>query len=106
MIEAEGEYDRVIGYEANGGVLVGSTIEKNGQVLQALPTRDAAIVPLTILLLAKEQGLTVSGLLKTLPERYTVSHRLKDFSTELSQSIISQFVDLPLAVVLQRAKNC
>ena len=105
MIEAEGEYDRVIGYEANGGVLVGSTIEKDGQVLQALPTRDAAIVPLTILLLAKEQGLTVSGLLKTLPERYTVSHRLKDFPTELSQRMVSQFVDLPLAVCLKAGEK-
>jgi hypothetical protein len=39
MIEAEGEYDRVIGYEANGGVLVGSTIKKGGTSFTGLCQR-------------------------------------------------------------------
>ena len=76
----------VIGYEANGGFLTANDIVLDGRTLKALPTRDAMIVPLTILLLASREGTTVSGLLERLPQRFTSSGRLKDFPTELSQS--------------------
>jgi len=105
MVEAEVNYENVIGYEANGGVLVGSEIVKSGRRLAALPTRDAAIVPLAILMLAKERGLTISALLKTLPERYTISNRLKDFPTERSTQILSPFLTLPLEESLERAEQ-
>jgi phosphomannomutase len=105
MVDAEAEYQSVIGYEANGGVLVGSEIVKGEHRLAPLPTRDAAIVPLAILMLAKERGLTISALLKTLPERYTVSNRLKDFPTERSTQLLSPFLTLPLEDSLKRAEQ-
>jgi len=105
MVEVAAEYQSVIGYEANGGVLVGSEIVKGERRLAPLPTRDAAIVPLAILMLAKEQGITISALLKTLPERYTISNRLKDFSTERSTQISSPFLTLPLEESLERAEQ-
>jgi phosphomannomutase len=105
MMEAERDYNRVIGYEANGGVLVGSEITKGGRKLAALPTRDAAIVPLAILMLAKERGVTISALLKTLPKRYTVSNRLKNFPTDLSQAILSPLLDLPLGEALKAGEK-
>jgi phosphomannomutase len=105
MLEAEREYNNVIGYEANGGVLVGSEINKGGRQLDALPTRDAAIVPLAILMLSKERGVTISALLKSLPERYTVSNRLKDFPTERSANILNPFLTLPLEDSLKRAEQ-
>ena len=105
MLAAEREYNNVIGYEANGGVLVGSEIIKDGRRLAPLPTRDAAIVPLAILMLAKEKGLTISALLKTLPERYTVSNRLKDFPTERSAQILSPLLTLPLEGSLNSAEQ-
>lgn len=76
----------VIGYEANGGFLTATDIALAGYVLRALPTRDAMIVPLSILMLAKAEERTVAGLLATLPQRFTCSDRLKNFPTELSQS--------------------
>lgn len=79
----------VVGYEANGGFLQASELSLNGKVMQALPTRDAAIVPLTILLLADKKALTIAELLKILPARYTASDRLKQFPTALSQSILA-----------------
>ena len=79
----------VVGYEANGGFLTGSDITLDGRTLSALPTRDAMIVPLAILLMATEAGSTISELLNTLPQRFTSSGRLKDFPTELSQSKLS-----------------
>ncbi|MDG2365554.1 MAG: phosphomannomutase, partial [Methylococcaceae bacterium] len=105
MLATEREYNNVIGYEANGGVLVGSEIIKDGRRLAPLPTRDAAIVSLAILMLAKEKGLTISALLKTLPERYTVSNRLKDFPTERSAQILSPLLTLPLEDSLNSAEQ-
>jgi phosphomannomutase len=81
---------RVVGYEANGGFLLNSDIENNGKKLRSLPTRDAVIVMLGILLLAKGQGLTISELVATLPARFTASDRLKDFATEKSAAILAK----------------
>jgi len=81
--EAKGAHG-IVGYEANGGFLTGGDIELHGRTLTALPTRDALIVPLAILLLAAKSGMSISGLLATLPQRFTASDRIKDFPTELS----------------------
>ncbi len=75
---------RVVGYEANGGFLMASNILKGGKTLRALPTRDAVIVQLAILLLSIEKGKEISGLLMDLPQRFTHSDRLKNFPTEKS----------------------
>ncbi|MDQ6987113.1 MAG: phosphomannomutase [Mariprofundaceae bacterium] len=90
VIEAMQKSDRqgaenIIGYEANGGFLTASAIERDGRILSALPTRDALIVPLAILLLAAQQNMSVSQLCATLPQRFTASDRIKDFPGELSR---------------------
>jgi len=82
---------RVVGYEANGGFLLNSDIESGGKKLRALPTRDAVIVMLGILLLAKAGKQTVSQLAASLPARFTASDRLKNFATEKSQAILAKF---------------
>jgi phosphomannomutase len=82
---------RVVGYEANGGFLLNSDIETGGKKLRALPTRDAVIVMLGILLLAKAQGKKVSELAASLPARFTASDRLKNFATEKSAAILAWF---------------
>lgn len=87
---ADGEKS-VVGYEANGGFLIASDIHMDDKRLAALPTRDAVIVPLTILLLASQSKVSVSELLKQLPPRFTASNRLEDFPTELSQERITNF---------------
>jgi phosphomannomutase len=81
----------VVGYEANGGFLLNSHIEQGGCRLRALPTRDAVIVMLGILLLAKAQGKTVSQLAASLPARFTASDRLQNFATEKSRAILARF---------------
>lgn len=75
---------RVVGYEANGGFLTSSAILRDGRRLAPLPTRDAVIVALAVLLLAGERGVPVSGLADLLPRRFTASGRLKDFPAERS----------------------
>lgn len=82
---------RIVGYEANGGFLLNSDIERDDRKLRALPTRDAVIVMLGILLLAKAQGKTVSQLAAVLPARFTASDRIKNFATEKSRAILAKF---------------
>lgn len=80
----------VVGYEANGGFLQKSSLEKNNTFLAPLPTRDAIIVIICVILLAKEKQLTMSELVKTLPQRFTFSDRLKDFPTDLSKQRLAE----------------
>ena len=79
----------VVGYEANGGFLSATDIEREGAVLSALPTRDALIVPLAVLLLARDADAPISKLLMQLPQRFTHSNRLKNFPTTLSRNRIA-----------------
>ena len=92
MIEASAAgAKRVVGYEANGGFLLNSDLSAGGKTLRALPTRDAVIVILGILLLAKAQGKKISELTASLPARFTASDRIKNFATEKSAAILAKF---------------
>jgi phosphomannomutase len=82
---------RAVGYEANGGFLLASDLAAGGKKLRALPTRDAAIVILGILLLAREQRKKISELAASLPARFTASDRIKNFATEKSRAILANF---------------
>ena len=82
---------RVVGYEANGGFLIASDISQNGKTLRALPTRDAIIVHLAILLLSIQKKKKISELTSELPQRFTHSNRLKDFPTEKSLEAMKGF---------------
>jgi phosphomannomutase len=81
----------VCGYEANGGFLLESAVERSGKVLCALPTRDAVLPILAVLAMAKSKVCKVSDLLDELPARFTSSDRIKNFPTALSQKRIANF---------------
>ncbi len=92
MIEAiEGGNKTVVGYEANGGFLIQSDINKDGRILKALPTRDAVIVLLSLLSLSMKEGKTISDLVTSLPQRYTASDKLNNFQAEKSEAILNYF---------------
>jgi phosphomannomutase len=80
----------VVGYEANGGFLLATDIEQEGRILPALPTRDAVLVAITILLAGVQQRKPVSALAADLPQRFTHSDRLKDFPTELARARLAE----------------
>jgi len=81
----------VVGYEANGGFLLNSDAVIGGKTLRALPTRDAVIVILSILMLSKAHRKSVSALAAALPARFTASDRLKDYPTEKGREILARF---------------
>src|SRR5690606_5428873 len=80
---------RVAGYEANGGFLTLSELQiPGGGVLPPLPTRDAVIVHLALLLSARQKGIKLSQLVETLPRRFTASDRDPSFSQERSVRLL------------------
>jgi phosphomannomutase len=88
----------VVGYEANGGFLTGSDLLHAGRRLPALPTRDAMLVALSLLVLAREQGCPISELSAELPQRFTCSDRLKAFPPELARARIAALTNDPAAI--------
>ncbi len=76
----------VVGFEANGGFLLATDVVRLGRTLAALPTRDAVLPMLCALVAAREAGMTLSALQETLPPRYTLSERLQDMPTALSEA--------------------
>jgi phosphomannomutase len=81
----------VCGWEANGGFLTGSAIERAGHTLDALPTRDAVLPILCVLFSAKEQGLTLIDLFGQLPKRFSRAALLKNFPRPVGLEIIKRF---------------
>ncbi len=87
-------YKGVIGYEANGGFLTHSDFPIGKKTLRALPTRDAVLPVLAIILLSIQERKSISELLLDLPQRFTASDRIQDFPTEESSKIIEQFEEI------------
>jgi phosphomannomutase len=78
-----------------------TALELDGRRLDALPTRDALIVPITLLLLARRDGVPLSQLATLLPPRFTASQRLQNFPTELSSRHIGRLAEHRAAIVEQ-----
>jgi len=84
----------VVGYEANGGFLTNSDVPIGKKELRALPTRDAVLPVLSIILLSIKEKKSISKLLIELPQRFTASDRIQDFPTEESRRILERFDDV------------
>ena len=95
----------VVGYEANGGFLLQTSVLKAAKKLVALPTRDALIYLLGITILSKQQGMSLSQLVAKLPQRYTYSDRLQNFSQESSKRILDLFSENLSKEALQNQVN-
>lgn len=88
-------FTRVAGFEANGGFLLGSKLEKDGRQLAALPTRDALLPALSLMVEAAQRGVKLSKLIADLPSRYTASDRLKEFATDKSKALLAKWQTSP-----------
>ena len=88
----------VAGYEANGGFLLGSQLIEGDAVLDKLPTRDALLPMLTLLVEANKTSSPVSNLFTHLPSRYTSSDRLQNINMSSVKSLFFELAsDLSLA---------
>jgi phosphomannomutase len=88
-------YKSFAGFEANGGFLLGSTLKENGGELQALPTRDALLPFVVLLSSVVKEKVSLSKLLDSLPQRFTASDRIENFSREQSQKLLEKGISNP-----------
>ena len=80
----------VCGWEANGGFLLGSDMERNGRKLTALATRDAFLPILSVLFAANERGIGLADLFSELPRRFSKAGLLKNFPRETGLRIVER----------------
>lgn len=92
----------VCGYEANGGFLLATPVEADGRTLAALPTRDAVLPMLAVLVAARRQGVSLGALQAQLPPRFTFSERLQNYPTSDSQVLLAKLQEGSQADVLTR----
>lgn len=77
----------VVGYEANGGFLLGSPLGS----LAPLPTRDA-VLPIMAVIIASRLG-TIRDLLGELPPRVTYSDRIQNVPTDKSEAMFARLLE-------------
>ncbi|MEP7453284.1 phosphomannomutase [Phyllobacterium sp. SB3] len=90
---AKDGYQRVVGFEANGGVLLGSKVGLGGGSVSALPTRDAMLPIIAVLGMAAKGNVPLSKLLSDLPARFTRSGRIEHVEATLSGPFLQSLLD-------------
>ena len=83
----------VVGFEANGGVLLGSSCSIRGKTLAALPTRDSLLPILAVLGMVASTGNTLSRLRELWKLPACASERLENFPVERSRSLMRRLSD-------------
>ncbi len=91
---AETPSARVVGYEANGGFLLGFTAAGPAGPLAPLLTRDSFLPLLSVLVEAKRAG-GVSARVAAEPQRFTAADRLTAVSQVLAQALIARLAGAP-----------
>ncbi len=88
-------YKSFAGFEANGGFLLGYTLEQDGNILDALPTRDALLPFVVLMSQVVKSKVSLSKLVVTLPQRFTSSDRIQDFPLEDSKKLLEKGASSP-----------
>lgn len=78
----------LVGYEANGGFLVGTNVFFQQQVITALPTRDSFLPIILLLAMSNMQKQPISALSSHLLARFTASDRIKNVPTDKSKALL------------------
>ena len=88
----------VVGFEANGGVLLGSAVSRNERGIAALPTRDALLPILACLASVAETGLPLSRIGADFGFRVARSDRLQKVPGQTSGAFLAALSDPTSAV--------
>jgi phosphomannomutase len=80
--------EAIVGFEANGGVLLGSDIRIGNAVLPALPTRDAFLPIVSLLSACAKERRTVSQLVRGLGLPITAAGKLENIPGHVSQAFM------------------
>jgi phosphomannomutase len=82
---------KVVGWEANGGFLVGSPFELGGRTLAPLLTRDAVLPIAACLRASIAQKRSVVELFGALPARFSKASLLDNFARASAQALLALF---------------
>jgi phosphomannomutase len=80
----------VVGFEANGGLLLGSDVTREGRMLAALPTRDAMLPILACLDQRARSGAPLSQLAKQAGFAIALSNRLQNIPQDRTAALIGR----------------
>ncbi|MHC2301948.1 phosphomannomutase [Rhizobium mongolense] len=89
MQEALKTHQGVVGFEANGGTLTGSSFPVASGLLEPLPTRDAFLPILAVLAATAASGQALTELKLSLGLPFTAADRLENFATERSAALMA-----------------
>lgn len=89
----------VVGYEPNGGFLLGWDAKGEGLSIDALMTRDAVLPMVGVFAAAKAEGGSISELLATLPARRTATDRLQNVPRAASLQIVDAILGGDLSIL-------
>ncbi len=78
----------IAGFEANGGVLLGADIDRNGRRLTALPTRDAMLPILCALAEVAAQARPLAEIGAAFAFKAAASNRLQNVATDKSAAFV------------------
>jgi len=84
---------RVVGYEANGGFLLGFAADGPAGPLAPLMTRDCLLPVIAPLAAAHAAGQRVGDLVRDLPPRFTAADRIQGIPTDTSTAFIDRLKD-------------
>ncbi|WP_417806469.1 phosphomannomutase [Thioclava sp.] len=88
---------RVVGYEANGGFLLGFEAQGRAGPIAPLMTRDCLLPILAPLATARATGRTLASLVASLPQRFTAADRIAGVPSEMSRNFLEKLVQDPAA---------
>lgn len=89
---AEFPNDKVVGFEANGGFLLGFTAQLQ-HALPPLPTRDCMLPILAPLATAKTADIELSELVRSLPPCFTASDRLQNIDKSKAALFLKTLIE-------------
>jgi phosphomannomutase len=91
--EARSGASGIVGFEANGGLLLYSPVERHGRTLPALPTRDAMLPILATLSAGRAEGKSIGKLVESLNAGHTAAHRLQETPASLSTPFLEELAN-------------
>ncbi|WP_439103168.1 phosphomannomutase [Celeribacter marinus] len=92
MDAARAAHAAVVGFEANGGFLLGFPAQINGP-LSPLPTRDCMLPILAPLFAAKSTNQSLADLVQNLPACFTAADRLQNIDRAKAGVFLSNLID-------------
>ncbi|MFP7572464.1 phosphomannomutase [Marivita sp. S2033] len=81
---------KVVGYEANGGLLLGFAAQGPAGEIAPLMTRDCLLPIVAPLAMARAKGVSLAELVSDLPQRFTAADRIAGIATEASHAFIAE----------------